>query len=84
MAPDDTWSAVMKLRELRIQALLTQKELGEKAGVATVTIAFLERGAQLPSPKTSRKLAAALGVDPKQIDEVQQAVERALNKQRGR
>ena len=70
----------MKLRELRIQNVLTQAELARKAGVATVTVTAIERGIQLPTPKTSRKLAAALEVVPTEIDEVCQAVERALGR----
>ena len=68
----------MKLREWRIQKVLTQKDLAGKAGVAAVTVAAIERGIQLPTPKTSRKLADALGVEPTDIEEVQQAVSRSL------
>jgi transcriptional regulator with XRE-family HTH domain len=70
----------MKLREWRIQKVLTQKELAERAGVAEITVAAIERGVQLPSPRTSRKLAEALGIEPTQIEEVQQAIERQLSK----
>ena len=70
----------MKLREWRIQRILTQKELAQKAGVAEVTVAAIERGHQLPSPRTSRKLAEVLGVAPLDIDEVREATERALKK----
>ena len=70
----------MKLRELRIQKILTQKDLAEKAGLAAVTVAAIERGIELPTPKTSRKLADVLGVEPTEIEEVQQAVQRALEK----
>ena len=73
-----------KLREFRIQKLLTQRELGEKAGLSKVTIAAIERGVQLPTPKTSRNLAEALGVEPTDIEEVQKAMTRALKKERGR
>jgi DNA-binding XRE family transcriptional regulator len=34
----------MKLRAWRIQRVLTQKELAQKAGVAEVTVAAIERG----------------------------------------
>jgi transcriptional regulator with XRE-family HTH domain len=70
----------MRLREWRILRILTQKELAQKAGVAEVTVAAIERGHQLPSPRTSRRLAEALGVEPADIDEVKEAVERSLKK----
>jgi len=68
----------MKLKELRVRKVLTQKDLAELAGVAAVTIAAIERGIQLPSPRTSRKLAGALEVEPTEIDEVNEAIEREL------
>ena len=74
----------MKLRELRITNVMTQKDLAERASVAAITIAAIERGVQLPSPKTSRKLAEALGIEPTEIDEVKEAIDRALKRERGR
>lgn len=71
----------MKLKEWRIQKTLTQKELAAKAGVAEITVAAIERSVQLPTPKTSRKLANALGVDPTEIDEAQAYAEKALKQQ---
>ena len=70
----------MKLRELRIQKALTQKVLAEQAGIAAVTVAAIERGVQLPTLSTGRKLAETLGVEPNDIEEVQQAIERELKK----
>jgi transcriptional regulator with XRE-family HTH domain len=55
------------LRELRDHASLSQEELAERAGVSRATIADLERGKRSPQPKTRRKLAAALGVEPHQL-----------------
>ena len=68
----------MKLREIRVRKVLTQKDLSERSGVAAVTIAAIERGIQLPSLRTSRKLAEALEVEPTDIDEVNKAIEREL------
>ena len=68
----------MKLRELRAKKVLTQKELAKEAGVSTATVTAIETGVQLPTPKTSRKLATALGVEPTDIDEVQAAIDRAM------
>ena len=70
----------MKLRELRIQQAFTQKDLAGKAGIAAVTVTAIERGVQLPTLRTGRKLADALNVEPSDIDEVQQAIERELKK----
>ena len=53
-----------RLREWRERAFLTQQELGEKAGVAEVTINRLEQGRVGARFSTARKLAAALGVEP--------------------
>ena len=68
----------MKLREIRVRKVLTQKDLSERSGVAAVTIAAIERGIQLPSLRTSRRLAEALEVEPTDIDEVNKAIEREL------
>ena len=64
----------MKLREIRVRKVLTQKDLSERSGVAAVTIAAIERGIQLPSLRTSRKLAEALDVEPTVIDEVNKQI----------
>jgi len=56
------------LRELREEAVLSQLELAELAGVARTTIGGLERGARKkPHPRTIRKLAKALGCRPQEI-----------------
>jgi transcriptional regulator with XRE-family HTH domain len=57
------------LRELRQERLLTQKELGEKAGVSKATIVGIEGGKIRPYPQTLRKLAEALGVEPSALAE---------------
>ena len=68
----------MKLRELRAQKLLSQQGLAREAGLSVATVTGIETGIHLPSPTTSRKLAAALGVEPTDIDEVQAAIDRAM------
>jgi len=55
------------LRELRDRASLSQEELAERAGVSRATIADLELGKRNPQPKTRRKLAAAPGVEPREL-----------------
>lgn len=50
------------IRQARISAGLTQKELGERAGIAEPTIGRYELGKLNPKPSTLKKIAAALGV----------------------
>jgi transcriptional regulator with XRE-family HTH domain len=53
-----------RLRELRERAAFSQMELSERSGVSRATIADLELGKRGARPKTRRKLAKALGVEP--------------------
>ena len=58
----------MKLRELREDLALSQGELAERAGVALDTVYRLERPENTGAhPRTIRKLAAALGVEPREL-----------------
>ena len=57
----------MGLRELREDRLWTQKDLADRAGVSNKTIVGLERGGVRPHRETIRKLAAALGVSPRDL-----------------
>jgi transcriptional regulator with XRE-family HTH domain len=66
------------LRELRIRRLLSLRELATRADVALRTIVEAEAGRQVPQPKTMRKLAEALGVDPMEVDEFRAAIEAAI------
>ena len=66
------------LRETRIRKLLSLRELAKRAGVAQRTIVEAEAGRQVPRPATMRKLAAALGVDPLEVDEFRAAIEAAI------
>ena len=56
-----------RLRELRRSRGLSQKELGELAGVASGTVYRLENGLRGAYPGTVRKLAGALGVTPEEL-----------------
>ncbi len=57
-----------KLRKVRDERLLSQRELAEKAGLSPTTILKLEAGrVDDPHPRTVRKLAGALGVAPAEI-----------------
>jgi transcriptional regulator with XRE-family HTH domain len=53
-----------RLRELRERASFSQMELSEISGVSRATIADLELGKRGARPRTRRKLAKALRVDP--------------------
>lgn len=63
------------LREVRVRRLWSQRELASRADVTQKTIVDLERGRTEPRLQTMRKLAAALGVEPLEIDEFRQAIE---------
>ena len=58
----------MKLKELRLKAVLSQEDLGRKAGISPATVNRLERDKQKPNFITIRKLAKALGVEPGEIE----------------
>ncbi len=58
---------LIHLRELRTLAFLSQRELAEKAGLTQATIVRLERGQTRARPTTSRRIASALGVQPKEL-----------------
>jgi transcriptional regulator with XRE-family HTH domain len=63
------------LREVRLRRLLTQRELARLAGVTHKTVVDLELGRVEPRLATMRKLAAALGVEPLEVDEFSRAIE---------
>ena len=56
-----------RLRELRQERALSLRELGDMTGVAFDTINKLELGKREAQPRTVRKLAEALGVEPKEL-----------------
>jgi transcriptional regulator with XRE-family HTH domain len=60
----------MKLRELRQRRVLTLQELEEISGVSYNTIWRLENGRTGAQPRTIRKLARALGVEPEELVKV--------------
>ena len=70
------------LRRLRVERFLSQRELARRAGLHPVTLTRLEAGAAAPSTRTVRGLAAALGVEPRDLtapDEVAE-LRRVLSK----
>jgi transcriptional regulator with XRE-family HTH domain len=56
-----------QLRAARERALLTQAELGARAGVQPLTISRIETDKVEPRYSTIRKLAKALGTDPAEL-----------------
>ena len=57
-----------RLRKVRDKRLLSQRELAERAGLSPTTILKLESGrVDEPQPRTIRKLADALEVDPDEL-----------------
>jgi transcriptional regulator with XRE-family HTH domain len=59
----------VRLAEHRRQRRLTQAELAVLAGVAPSTIYKLEKGLHRPQFRVVRRIAAALQVEPDEIDE---------------
>ncbi len=55
------------LKKLREQHLLTQAELGKRAGVHRDQVSRIERDEVEPRFSTIRKLAAALEVEPSEL-----------------
>jgi transcriptional regulator with XRE-family HTH domain len=58
---------VQRLKELRRERVLSLRELEERSGVSYNTIWRLEDGRQGAHPRTVRKLAEALGVEPSEL-----------------
>lgn len=55
------------VRRLRAKRYLSQAELATAAGISRTTIARIETGEIVPYPRTVRKLAEALGVEPAEL-----------------
>ena len=51
-----------RIKSIRKDRKLTQKELADKAGIATITLQQYERGVREPKLEQMQKLASALGV----------------------
>ena len=56
-----------RLKELRVEQALTLRALGERSGVGYDSINKLELGRRPAHASTIRKLADALGVEPKEL-----------------
>ena len=59
-----------KLKRLREERFLSHRELANKAGVSPTTVLNLENSEDpKPHPRTIRKLAEGLGVNPSELVE---------------
>jgi transcriptional regulator with XRE-family HTH domain len=58
---------VERLKELRRERVLSLRELEERSGVSYNTIWRIEDGRQGAHPRTVRKLAEALGIQPSEL-----------------
>ncbi len=58
-----------RLKRERFARAMTQRELCERAGVTQSTLVALENNRQEPHPSTLKKLADALGVEPRVLIE---------------
>ncbi len=65
------------LRTMRASRLLTIRELAQRAGVVPSTIYLTETGRTTPRLSVVRRLAAALGVEPHEVDEFRRAIEQS-------
>lgn len=57
------------LREVRLEARLTQEQLGLEAGLRRTFVSLLELGEQQPTLTTIVKLADALNIKPSELVE---------------
>lgn len=58
---------VAKVKRLREERVLSQRELSRMAGLTHATVWRLENGFREARPSTIRKLADVLGVEPKEL-----------------
>ncbi len=66
-------AAPRPLRELRAERLLAIRDLARAAGLAVTTIYEIEAGLRRAGPRARRRIAAALGVDPDDVAELDTA-----------
>jgi transcriptional regulator with XRE-family HTH domain len=66
-----------RLRAVRVEHLLTIRELARLARVAPSTIYLIETGRVTPRTRVMRAVASALDVSPHEIDEFRRAIEAA-------
>ncbi len=52
---------------MREEKALSQVELANRAEITAIHLGRIERGESYPRPRTRRRIAEALGVDPKEL-----------------
>jgi transcriptional regulator with XRE-family HTH domain len=67
LKPGDVRVDTEKLKRLRKDRVLSQRELARTAGVTHATVWRLENGFDMARPETVRKLAGVLGVEPREL-----------------
>ena len=65
---------IRPIGDVRRERLQTIRELADRAGISTRTVLRIEHGVQSPQLGTIKKLAAALGVDPREVREFRAAM----------
>jgi transcriptional regulator with XRE-family HTH domain len=70
-------SGARPLREVRAERLLSMRGLADRAGVAPSTVYLIEAGRTIPRPRVIRRLADALDVAPREVEEFRRAIEDA-------
>lgn len=68
----------MRLREIRIRKLYSIRGLAKAAGLSDSTVRTVENGQVRPSLSTIRKLSSLLDIDPMEVDEFREAIDRAM------
>ena len=66
---------MLTLKEARAERLLTVRALAERAGVAFSTVHLIETGKSTPRFDAIQKIAAALGMEPREIAEFAAAID---------
>jgi transcriptional regulator with XRE-family HTH domain len=56
-----------RIRQAREQAVLSQGELAEAAGINRASVSLIETGRAKPRPSTLRRIAQALGVPASEL-----------------
>lgn len=51
-----------RVKKYRLRKRLTQRKLGELAGISQTTVSHMERGTYVPAVDTALRVAAVLGV----------------------
>ena len=69
-----------RVRRLRTEKSLSQSEVAAAAGVTKLTISRIERDIKFPHPKTLRNIAEALGVQPSDLADPDEVMERRMGK----